>query len=80
MHGLSPLGTDPLMPPPLFLPSVSQVEAGVHDHRFPDAAMQLAAGGDCVDTGAPDFALMDDTLKMWSGMPATFGWVIRRSG
>ena len=73
MHGLSPLGTDPLMPPPSFLPSVSQVEAGVNDHRFSDAAIQLAAGGDYVDTGVPDFALMDDTLKMWSGMPATFG-------
>ena len=67
LYGLEPLDHNPPMPPPFPL--------GANDRGFGDAAMEWVAGGDHTDAGIPDFALMDDTLAMWSSMagPATFG-------
>ena len=78
MLSLEPLGYKPSMPGPSFLPPVSRVGGWANDHvrvegGFPDAAMQLATGGDQVDNSLPDFTLMDDALTMWSSIPPTIG-------
>ena len=70
MFGLEPLGYNESMS---FLSSVSESQVGTSSYAQPHDALTSGAptldSGDPVDTGMPDFALMDDTLMVWSNLP-----------
>ena len=74
MFGLEPLGYNESTS---FLSSISEPQVGTSGYPQPHDTLVGAAPAlgseDHVDTGMPDFALMDDALTVWSNLPPAVG-------
>ena len=71
MFGLEPLGYSESVS---LLPSASQFGAIDHPTQHLVNATMASDGGQHLETGVPDFALVDDTLSMWTpDTPQAFG-------